>query len=174
MNHRQKLGYTVLGAAIMLVGLGLGTIFSPPLIAQRDGADDEIVCRKIAIVDENGTPGIILAANKEANGVLLANKSGKDAILLYSGEDGTSAISIFNEKEENVIGLMSFPKSITVLSVNNESGKNAISLSSSPIGNRVVVSDKAGENAIELQASILLGNLAKISDEEGNVSWEAP
>ena len=174
MNHKQKLGYTVLVAVIMLVGLGLGAIVSPPLIAQRDGADDEIVCRKIVVVDENGTPGIILAADEKANGVLLANKLGKNAILLYSGEDGTSAINVFNEKEENVIGLMSFPKSITVINVNNESGKDAISLSSSPIGNQVVVSDKAGEDAIELQASILLGNLAKISDEEGNVSWEVP
>ena len=35
MNHKQKYFYTALGAFIMLTGMGVGAIVSPPLIAQR-------------------------------------------------------------------------------------------------------------------------------------------
>ena len=42
MNQKQKFGYTVLGALIMLVGIGVGSIVSPPLIAQRDGVFGEL------------------------------------------------------------------------------------------------------------------------------------
>ena len=33
MNCKQKFGYMVLGAVIMLIGLAVGAIVSPPLIA---------------------------------------------------------------------------------------------------------------------------------------------
>ena len=35
MNLKQKCFYTALGAVIMLIGLGIGAIVSPPLIAQN-------------------------------------------------------------------------------------------------------------------------------------------
>ena len=35
-----------LGAIIMLIGLTVGAIVSPPLIAQRNGVFDEIECSK--------------------------------------------------------------------------------------------------------------------------------
>lgn len=53
MNHKQKLGYMALGAGIMLVGLVIGAIVSPPLIAQRNGVFDKIVCREIEVVDKD-------------------------------------------------------------------------------------------------------------------------
>ena len=50
MNHKQILGYTVLGAMIMPIGIG--SIVSPPLIAQRDGVFGEIECSKLTVVNE--------------------------------------------------------------------------------------------------------------------------
>ena len=38
----------------MLMGLAVGVIISPPLIAQRSGGIDEIVCSKLTIVDKYG------------------------------------------------------------------------------------------------------------------------
>jgi hypothetical protein len=31
MNYKQKLGYTLLGAGIMLIGLAVGAIVAPPM-----------------------------------------------------------------------------------------------------------------------------------------------
>ena len=47
MNNKQKFGYTLLGALIMLIGIGVGAIVSPPLIAQRNAVFDEIVCNQL-------------------------------------------------------------------------------------------------------------------------------
>ena len=57
MNNGQKFRYMILGAIIMLVGIGVGSIISPPLIAQK--AAGEIVCTKLTVVDETGQPAII-------------------------------------------------------------------------------------------------------------------
>ena len=37
MNHKQKFGYMALGAGIMLIGLVVGAIVSPPIFAYGDG-----------------------------------------------------------------------------------------------------------------------------------------
>ncbi len=40
MNYKQKLRYKLLGAVIILVGIGTGSIISPPLIAQHNGTNE--------------------------------------------------------------------------------------------------------------------------------------
>ena len=49
-----------LGAGIMLIGLVVGAIVSPPLIAQRNGVFDKIQCCELRVVDENGNKAIFL------------------------------------------------------------------------------------------------------------------
>ena len=41
MNRQNRLGYTIMGAAMMLIGIAVGLIVSPPLIAQREGVFDK-------------------------------------------------------------------------------------------------------------------------------------
>ncbi|RKU08580.1 hypothetical protein C6502_15325 [Candidatus Poribacteria bacterium] len=82
MNHKQKVGYMALGAVIMLVGLAVGAIVSPPLIAQSNGVFDEIRCSKLTVVDKNGNEGIIVVSMEEGNGVIILDEDGKTAIEL--------------------------------------------------------------------------------------------
>ena len=63
MNNKQKFGYTILGAVIMLIGIGMGVIVSPPLIAQRDGVFGNIQCTELEVVDKYGEPAIRLKTN---------------------------------------------------------------------------------------------------------------
>ena len=72
-----------LGAGIMLIGLAVGTIVSPPLIAQRNGVFDKITCRELEVLDENGNEAIVLSTElinrdnePKANGVLVLDKRG--------------------------------------------------------------------------------------------------
>ena len=64
MNHKQKLGYTVLGAVIMLVGITIGQFVTPNIEAQSDGVFDEIQCRKLTVLDKSGKPAFLLAATE--------------------------------------------------------------------------------------------------------------
>ena len=43
MNHKQKCVYTILGAVIMLIGMGVGAIICPPLIAQREDVLGDLI-----------------------------------------------------------------------------------------------------------------------------------
>ena len=90
MNHKQKLGYTVLGAVIMLVGIGIGSILSPPLIAQRNGAFDKIICRELEVIDEKGNRVCRLYSRGEGGIIRAIGKDGiREARLSVSEHGGT-------------------------------------------------------------------------------------
>ena len=86
MTYKQKLGYTILGAAIMLVGLGLGAIVSPPLVAQRNGVFDTIQCKQIEVVDNEGNNVILMGTTGNGNGLVIHDDRGKPAISLISAK----------------------------------------------------------------------------------------
>lgn len=86
MNHKRKFGYTVLGAVIMLVGIGVGSIVSPPLIAQSKGVFDEVRCSKLMVYGKHGTRAIRLVALKTGNSVTIYDNKGKPAIHLAALE----------------------------------------------------------------------------------------
>ena len=150
MNRKQQLGYTFLGSAIMLIGLGVGTIVSPPLIAQRSGLNvGELECTSLTVVDENGRDAIILAPTNEGNGMIIYDRSGKKAILLVSGKDG-NIINVYNEK-----------------------GKNAITLSAVKGGRFIELFDKTGSNSISLVSSDKVGNKILVRN-AGFETWQVP
>ena len=197
MNHKQKLSYTVLGAVIMLVGLGLGTIVSPPLIAQKYNLFDEIRCNRITVVDKYDKPAIILSSDEETgNGILLFNQAGKEAAILHTKGDNSS-LGIFNQAGITAVSLGASEKGSSLMlsneegkmaiallvvkglgrlvTVSNEEGKAAVELSSLNefAINSVTVRDTAGKTAIELGSNIR-GTGAIIYDAAGNARWEAP
>ena len=132
-----------LGAVIMLVGLAVGAIVSPPLIAQRNGVFDEIQCTGIKVVNKHGKVALLLVADEKGNEVVVYDKKGKEAVLL-------SAI-------EKVNGVAVYDKS----------GKGAIELSALETGNQVTVSDKRGAKAVILDASETSNNQVSVWDKHG-------
>lgn len=100
MNHKQKLGYTALGALIMLIGIGAGSIVSPPLIAQRDGVFGEIQCTRLTVVDKAGNVAVFLGTFEEQgrwlSGVNIYDKRGKVAVALGTDKNG-NGIGIYDK-----------------------------------------------------------------------------
>ena len=78
----------ILGAIIMLVGVGVGVIVSPPLIAQK--AAGEIVCTKLTVVDETGQPAIILVSYEGDRSLSIMDKERESGIILALGEKDSS------------------------------------------------------------------------------------
>ena len=65
MNHKQKLGYTLCGAGIMALGIIIGQVITPDIEAQSNVVFDEITCRSLKVVDENGKTAIELSGGGE-------------------------------------------------------------------------------------------------------------
>lgn len=79
MNHKQKLGYTLLGAGIMALGIIIGQIVTPDIKAQNNGVFDKIVCREIQVVDKDGKKAIVLQSNEGDNQLIVYKPQNKRA-----------------------------------------------------------------------------------------------
>ena len=99
MNHKQKFGYTVLGAVIMAVGITIGQFVTPNIEAQRNNVFDKIICREIEVVDKDGNKAIALFSDADTNRVIVYNPQGKRGIKFESGGWGNYVI-VF-EKQDN-------------------------------------------------------------------------
>ena len=155
MNYKQKLGYTILGAVIMSVGLGLGAIVTAPLIAQNNGVFDKVQCTTLMVVDKHGNPAVIIGANEDGNGILLRNQAGKDAIVLHT-QNSTNSLSIYDHAERETHALRSYKNGSDIV-IFNETHAPAVGLavSSTPTkkGNAIILWTPDGKEAVLLDVS---------------------
>ena len=172
MNYKQKLGYTVLGAVIMLIGLGLGAIVSPPLIAQRNGVFDEIECSKLTVVDRSGERAIDLSTNLLGNTITVYDREGNQRVGLLV-DDESSIVYLKNKLGNTGVGLAS--EEDNVITVYDKLSKPAVTLHSADImGNGMLITDKAGSTAIQLESGTTYGNSISVWDKAGQISWSTP
>ena len=203
MNHRQKLGYTALGAIIMLIGLGIGTIVAPPLTAQRDPTIEHIQCASLTIVDENGQPALQLSSDGDGDGdshlnyLTIYQPGGKQHAIDIFAMTQSTGVMINNENERPVIFLTNKPDGTTELilkdythkgsveiglrnqlaqmSILDRRGDPAISLSHLPIlGNQISIRDKYGIQGAVLESNSGFGNRLLFYDANDNKIWTAP
>ena len=161
MNHKQKIGYTILGAFIMLIGMSIDNLTSRPVTAQTDG---EITCQKLTFVDETGKPLFYIETGKglsifkadvvnwDANVV-----EAKEVMRLTSSGLFGSELSLLNPNGKGRVRLDASQFS-SFVSVFNHEGKEAVSLAStngreSGVDiNRVRIFNNEGEQAVTLEA----------------------
>ncbi len=172
MNHRQKCFCTALGAVIMLIGLGVGAIVSPPLIAQWEGVFGEIQCASLTVVDKSGEPAIVLRADETlGNGVVIHNPAGTSALLLVADETGNS-VAITDKSGEPAVLLRTSELATRVI-VRNPAGKDGIRISAGKVTNRVTVYNQAEANAVQLYADEV-ANRVSVHNQVGIITWQAP
>lgn len=88
MNHKQKLGYILLGAGIMAVGITIGQFVTPNIEAQSNGVFDKITCREIEVVDKDGDKAIGLGTEDGWTRLTFWEKFGEKALVLENKEHG--------------------------------------------------------------------------------------
>ena len=93
MNHKQKLGYMALGAAIMAIGIIIGQWGTPDIEAQNNGVFDKITCREIEVVDKDGETAIRLYTTKHGGNIRMDSKDGKRAIMGIGESGGEFSLS---------------------------------------------------------------------------------
>ena len=163
MNHKQKIGYTILGAGIMLIGMLIDNLTSPTVTAQTDG---EITCQKLTFVDETGKPLFYLetgnglsifkadvfnwntkvSENKEVmrltcsgllgNELRFLNPEGREGVRLDASQFG-NFVAIFNHEGKEAVSLAS--------KNGRESGVDK---------NRVRIFNNEGMEAVSLEAQM--------------------
>ena len=145
MNYKQKLGYTTLGAAIMLIGMWLSPLISPPVTAQHNGVFDKIQCTSLTVVDKQGQTAVKLVSDEEfGNRVTVFNEQGTPAVTLVSREE-FNEVTVFNQQRNPAVGLTSDEELGNGVTIYNEQGNPAVDLASNEeLGNRVDVYDKQG------------------------------
>ena len=100
MNHKQKLGYTLLGAGIMAVGITMGQFITPNIEAQLNGVFDKITCREIEVVNKDGNKTIALFSDGDSARLIVYNSQGKQGIKLESGGWGNYVIVYETQDDE--------------------------------------------------------------------------
>ena len=122
MNHKQKLGYTLLGAGIMALGIIIGQWGTPNIEAQSKGVFDKITCRELEVVDAKGNKAIVLAGGDKYgnNNLSIYYPQGKEGIELMCNDAGTSIIRSLNRSNGTIeLELIHYPESV---------GRNALTI----------------------------------------------
>ena len=159
-----------LGAVIMLIGLAVGAIVSPPLIAQRNGMFDEIQCKRLTVVDEDGNKAIGLFSTGvlvKENMMVVYDKLGNEVIVLKSqmwdtdrdhpGKLGYRNLMSMSSSDTQRVGI-SLECSTHWNRIDVEehnvvvSPYSAMGLASGKGGNRMWLSNSEGIPVIELEA----------------------
>ena len=123
MNYKQKLGYTLLGAGIMALGITIGQFITPNIEAQSNGVFDKITCRELEVVDAKGNKAIALFSDADFTRLIVYNPQGKQGIKLESGgwgnyvivfedqDDEKEGVSLAGTSEENYVIVRNFRRS---------------------------------------------------------------
>ena len=172
MNQKQKCFYTALGAVIMLIGIGVGAIICPPLVAQREDVLGDILCTRLTVVDMAGNPVIVLRTDETlGNGIVIHNPQGTPAVLLVADETGNS-VAVADKSGEPAVLLRTSELANRVI-VRNPSGKDGIRFSAGKVANRITVYNPEETNAVQLYADEV-ANRVTVHNQVGIIRWEAP
>ena len=92
MNHKQKLGYILLGAGIMALGIIIGQFITPNIEAQSGGVFDKITCREIEVVGSKGNKAIVLTSHEVESKMVFYDREEKPAVKLASSVMGNEVL----------------------------------------------------------------------------------
>ena len=143
MRHGQRFGYMILGALIMLVGLGIGAIVSPPLIAQN--ALGRIRCTGLTVVNAAGEIVMALEAEREGGAIAVTNKT-KTAAAVLTTEEKLPGLYLV-DKETNAKAVISINEDGAGVTVSGDTGFGHLSVTED--GGGVLVRDE-GKGSIFL------------------------
>ncbi len=147
MKHRERFGYMILGAVIMLVGLGIGALVSAPLRAQTSFG--EITCTGLTVTDESGKPVIMLQISQEGGAISVTNKK-RNAVAILTTEEKLPALYLVNI-ETNAKAIVSVDKHGGGASFTGATGD--VNLSVTEYGGGLLVKDSDGTGSIFLHVS---------------------
>ncbi|MYF99992.1 hypothetical protein F4212_12805 [Candidatus Poribacteria bacterium] len=120
MNIKQKLTYMLIGCLFTLSGYVLSNLFNNPthVQAQDEKVTDEIVCKKLKIVNDDGKQLVSIGSSPDGKnaGMAIMNADGNLLTLIGSEDGGTiGVIEITNADGKRLVGIGSVSDSGVML-----------------------------------------------------------
>jgi hypothetical protein len=103
MSFQHKLGYIALGGVIAIVGMVVGSVLTPQLVAQHETVSN-VTCRELTIVDGAGNPIVRLGDGANGGSVEVMHKEGTTVINLGVMDSG-GAVGVANIEGEIGVGM---------------------------------------------------------------------
>ena len=169
MNNKQKLGYILLGAGIMAVGITIGQWGTPGIEAQNNGMFDKIVCRELEVVDKDGNKAIGLQSNDKSNSLSVYHRQGKQAIYLGT-ENNWTRLTFWEKFGEKALVLESkervLPEVVRGLTVYQEFPleKEAIALKYTSLETSLLINESGGQGSTLIDSRSVKAHQLEVRD----------
>ena len=170
MNFKQKLGYMVIGCVFTLAGYFLTTLgaggFNPQNATAQDNVKqviDEIITRKLKVVNSEGKTIAFLGEDENGNGALsIFNKASGSRVGCDFDKNGDGRLFI-GSRSGKVIAALGALDGNGGLSISNKMGKPVASLSVHNDAGNLSITNKSGKiiaalGAFEGYGTLIIGN----------------
>jgi len=113
---------------------------------------DELIVKKIVLVDENNSPKVILAATKEFNGLMVVGDKMEKQITVGTNSTGPS-VAVY-DKEGRVRGALTYVKETPGLALYRSDGKPTVAVTSLDDGPGIYMYDKYVKPLVSLGSGV--------------------
>ena len=178
MTHIQRSGYMLLGAGLLALGIIIGRMIETRTVVQSGGVFDEIVCRRVTLVDKDGNKAMDLGSSDDATDVFsnelsFYDKWGNLAMLLYA-RDSSHGIWVYDDRGNRAFELSTNHDVANRLLLRDKKGSRAVTMVSSSLGNLVNVHSSLDKSYVSLYAWNDKETRVAVRDKGGKTRWQAP
>ena len=178
MNFKQKFFYMALGCLFTLIGYTLANLNNDVTAQSKPTVVDEIVCRRLKIVDhQNKTVAILSNYSDPRYGDILSiydteknrivgigRKTDNTGYVVIRHNSGTIAasIAVSSMDKEGFIYLL------------DKNGKASVQLDSDEYGGRMAIFNKGEQNVLQVGVSNRGGGGIQVKDKHGYMTGRLP
>ena len=144
MHLKQKLTFMAFGSILTIAGYLLATLTSDVTAQPKTDKPeplivDEIVCRKLRVVDPNDKTRVFIGADFSGGYMFVKNADGKNAVSIGTRIGASGYMNVKNADGQNVVEIGAFRDS-GYMKVNRADGEMAVVIGSNDARNGGMVS----------------------------------
>ena len=151
MNMKQKLTYMLIGCLFTLAGTVISNLTNTPTQAQDEKVIDEIVCKKLKIVNDEGITMSVLGSSLGRGRLGMYNEVGKPRVYIGTSIFGGGYMQMVNAAGMPLVSIVSLSNGGSI-SIDNAAGMPLVSIGTS-------VGNKAGSLSINNETGKTLINI---------------
>ena len=170
----ERCMYMGIGAFITLISWTLAEMHNSSVNAQTAGplVVDEIVCRKLQVVDEQGNNKVVLSTAFGGGTVVVWDKEGKGAGILNTNNEG-GVLSVYG-KDKGVVQLSINEYGGLVNVSSKDDNKGGVILGTDLYGGGISIYNNNAQQVGEFRVHTGGGGWIKTKDRLGNTTGNVP
>ena len=158
MHFRQKLTFMALGSILTIAGYLLATLTSDVTAqSETDKSEplfvNEIVCRKLRVVDENDKTRVFITAYPTSGYISVINADDKGVVSIHGFKGGSGVMDVSNAAGKDVVSINTDSDGGGYVSVNRADGQNVVRIGEVLNGGGMSVNRADGETAVFISSN---------------------